>query len=547
MRRFKSILIITILILIAVGCSHAPQPIKAKKDLITFLDNLGAEYEAICGEIAEANYLFYTQTQPVDQDTAKRKLAALLLDDSNRKIINTWFQRIKPGEDERLAYRLKIWHRVMTIAQVDFAEEIYQLQNELEERYSNFQYTVDGKKCTFNEAYKLLVDKYRHNLQELYRERWLLDAQRSKAMEGDLLLLMKKRNQRAKSLGFSNYAELVLWAHDIKSAWYRDLIDKFERRTHLPYQKSLEEGKNVSAIQEVTPWNLETVILSRVRDDSEGPGYDRERVYRFSNEELLRTSINDIGFNFDELPVKRSESESMLYGGLCLAIRIPYDVRVAFRPGSVPLGTLLHEYGHAIHLSHVAVKEPIFKGYEITGAGALFWIEAMANIISTLSGNVEWQKKWRGYSEEFISWRKAEFWKMEAFRTRYYRLMNIEFELQAYENLEQDLSELYKSLYRKHLVLEWPKDEPVPWASSVTLATIPFYSVNTFVTQIIEWQIRQTLEEKFGTGYVFNKEVAHWLIENLYQMGESIPWTKRLENTTGKALDVDGYLKSQGY
>jgi len=522
--------------------------IRDLKGFERFLDSLEAKYETICGEIADANFRFYTEKGPVDQNAPKKKLASLLLDEQNRNVINQWIKRVKPGENGRLAYRLEIWKRVMTAAQVNSSEDVYPLANELEERFSNFRYSVEGESYRLGEATEILLEKYKDDREKQLKEIWLLGAQLSDAMKNDIRRLMQKRNQIAKTLGYANHGELGLWAYGMKSTWFRNIMNTFERRTRGHYENALLEGKRTAGIADVKPWNLEHVLMSRVTDESKLPGFDMERFRNYSAEPLLWTTLNNIGFDSCTLNIKMSTSESMLYGGLCVGVQIPSDVRVVLRPGRFPITTALHEFGHALHWSHVTVDEPILKGYEVQGGCSILWAEAMANSLALLSGNDEWLKRMRLYKEEYVQARKVEATKLGSYRHRW-RLLDIDFELSAYGNTDGDLDELYRRLYRKCYLIDYPKNEPAIWASTkgIMLAASPVYDPNYLICHIIAWQIYHTLEKKFGKDFAFNKQVSPWMIENLYQMGDSIPWEERLLRATGRSLDVEGYLRSEGY
>jgi oligoendopeptidase F len=548
----RTFLILPITVLLLTLTTYYPQTrrpdegIRDLKGLEHFLDSLEAKYEIICGEIADANFRFYTEKGPIDQNTPKKKLASLLLDERNRNVINHWIERVKPEENSRLAYRLEIWRRVITAAQVNSSEDVYPLANELEERFSNFRYSVDGKSCPLGEATEILREKHKDDQEKQQKEIWLLKAQLSNAVKSDVRRLMKKRNQIARTLGYANYGELGLWACGIKGTWFRNMMNTFERRTHEHYENALIDGKRTSGIPDVKPWNLQHVLMSRVVDESKLPGFDIERFRNYSSEPLLWRTLSNIGFDSTTLNIKVSTSENMLYGGSCVAVHIPSDIRVVLRPGRIPLSTLLHEFGHAVCWSFVDVKEPLFKGYEVPGGCTILWAEAMANCLNLLSGNDEWLKKVRLYKDEYVQARKVEMRKLGSYRHRW-RLLDIDFELSAYENIDKDLDELYRRLYRKYFLVDYPKSEPVIWASDIMLATDPVYNPNYLICHIITWQIHQTLEKKFGRDFAFDKRVVPWMIENLYQMGESIPWEERLVRATGRSLDVEGYLRSEGY
>ena len=77
--------------------------------------------------------------------------------------------------------------------------------------------------------------------------------------------------------------------------------------------------------------------------------------------------------------------------------------------------------------------------------------------------------------------------------------------------------------------------------NNIIYVAYPLYLQSYLLADIIACQIHQTLKEKFGNEYVFNKDVGKYL-EVFYKHGEYYPWQERMIMGTGKELDIDAYL-----
>ena len=59
-------------------------------------------------------------------------------------------------------------------------------------------------------------------------------------------------------------------------------------------------------------------------------------------------------------------------------------------------------------------------------------------------------------------------------------------------------------------------------------------------------QLQEALTNKFGEEKISNPSVAAWMIDHLYVGGETLEWTERIRNATGKGLETGAYLRKLG-
>ena len=516
--------------------------IQKPQDLVSYLDDLGKRYEEICVEMGTANWNLYSKEGEADQDTPKKKYAELLSDPAHLEMVEDGLAKIDRTADPRLYRRLQVWRDVLTAAKVDMDEEIFKLENALEKEITDYHHDVKGKWVPHKELRRALDTAYEDpsEREEKYDE---CMTKMQDTLEPRVLELMKMRNVKAQEVGFSDYGELCLYMMGLLpegSQWFYETLELLDRKTLEPYKGLLVEAKEQSGLDEIDGDNLRSLINS-LRELRPW----RQVAPDANPLDLAKETLMNIGFDVDALPIRIAE-ENIPYGGLGLAIKVPTDHRIVVQRGRGNVGLFLHELGHGLQAVHTTWPEPIFKNYEwCLGAYSPAFDEGMAGVAEGLSSNGKWQMKYNGKIVETLAAEEAGG-KLTAPYSIRSRIVDFLFEIQLYKDLDRDSSEIAKELQEKWLLVESFSDPQKNWATSVFPVAYPLYDQNYFLASIIEWQVHDYLEKAFGEDYVFVPEVGSWLKQNLYAMGHGMPWMDRIENATGKKLDIEGWLASQG-
>ena len=498
----------------------------SESELKSYLDTKEEVYEEISVAMGNEVWNLYSQEGESDLETPRKQYAELFGNDTLNTKIETWYKKEKIIEDPILRRRVKIWHNILTAAKVDLDEEIFTLEDQL--------------------------------------TRWLADTEDSleKPSSEELtkmtLELMKLRNEKAKEIGFKNYADMVLEITDVGSQWFSDLVNTIDSATEEPYRKLLEEIKqkqNKDKIEFKDVYNLVGLYYM----NSRGPQIEKEEFNA-----VIRETIENIGIEYDALPVRFVEKR-VPFGGNGLAVRIPDDFRIVVNI-NMPIGVWMHELGHGLQGMFTTTEYPILKGYEwCKGSECGAYMEGMAEVCARLVRNPQWLKKYTDQTEEEMA-EKMEIRNLHA--SAYFRfwLARLLFEIEIYrklaedpvkqdidtkklfedpEKLSEDLKQVAHELNKRYLFLDISSDISMPLANAL-FVSYPVYLQSYLIADIISWQIHNTLEEKFGVDYVFNKEVGAFLKKSLYAQGELDPWKTRIKSATGIELDIKGYLASFG-
>lgn len=509
MRNFKTRYLFALTLGILVLCfrfSYSQQEF-AETLLREYLDDQEVLFEDISVQFGEAIWNLYSDEEKTDLSIPKQRFFDLFHNDTLIAVIDTWYPGRVTLQDSTLRRRIEIWHNILIAAKVNYDPGIFELQTELE---------------TW-----------------LIKEDSLVERPSPEELENMALKLMKLRNEKARSLGFENYPDLILETTGLGTSWFFNFVATIDSATIAPYRKLIDEIKSEKDSGVVEFADIRKFLLQY---------YTNKRVPELEAEELqplMRETLVNLGFDYDSLPARFVEKDLPPgIGGQGIAVQIPNDFRAVVEP-SLSLENRMHELGHGLQWMFTEARSPVLKGYEwCTGNDCGAFSEGMAEICARFVRDPRWLKRFTDLTDEDIAARGTDSLNYAYVYLRF-QLTNIMSEIEYYRNLDSDLKTVRRKVASKYLFIDQESTRPLVLAN-VLYVSYPVYVQSYLLADLISWQIHSTLEEKFGSGYVFNKDVGSYLINTLYRHGEFYPWQTKLKMATGRELDVNGYLKSMG-
>jgi hypothetical protein len=524
--------------MILFGCQKLPETveeIQTEEDVAAFLDQLEKRYEDNCIKMGRANWTLMTGRGDAGFDYVQNEFSKMMLNPVYREIVNSWrFRGSNKVKDLELRRRLVIWSRCFLGAEVDGHQEIYALEESLEDRSNQFQFTLNGEAISRAELNGIIRNDPDT---ERRRQAWKAFGQLSQEVEDDLRRLLIMRNRSAMLFGAPvDYGYLSLFAQAIELVWLQDIMAALEERTRGPYREMIESFKKAHGLETLYSWDLQYAMRSLAVLPDE----------YFPADQLIPTLerlVRNIGFSPDKLPIHLTEGNAP-FGALGTIIEIPKDYRLVIDPqaGYRFYSALFSEYGRGLYVVNIKAKRPIYKGYNwVLGAYSPAYSDAMAEILAEFTRDPYWLSQYTQLPDD-----RLQHYAMTRFGSDLYSIRSlmkmISFELEAYKNPTQDLDSLEHALDRKFLLVDVPEDTLSRWASMTSLVTSPLSYQNYLLATLITAQVHQTLRERFGARMFNDPEVAGWLIENLYVPGESQPWKERIRQATGTELTVDAFV-----
>jgi len=263
--------------------------------------------------------------------------------------------------------------------------------------------------------------------------------------------------------------------------------------------------------------------------------------------QVIHTFQKGIGFRVDSLPIKEVVKD-IPYGGLSLTIDIPKDSRFLVNPtkGKGFYSTAFHEYGHSLKGVHVKSEYPILKGYEwIPGAQCGAYEEGVADMHGEFTDDSLWLATFTAAKPREID----KYLKNRSIPALYRLrnlLKNFFVEYEMYSHPDSDMAAVERKMVKKYLLIDLDSTEAHQYAASIWYTSYPCYYQNYILAAMIATQLQEALSNKFGEEKISDPAVAEWMIEHLYASGETLEWTERIRNATGKNLETGAYLRKLG-
>jgi hypothetical protein len=200
------------------------------------------------------------------------------------------------------------------------------------------------------------------------------------------------------------------------------------------------------------------------------------------------------------------------------------------------LSTLMHETGHGLHFQYQDTKPLIFNFFDQTVT------ETIAIFFENILYSKECLEKYFPYKltddelRIILTNKKKSI--LEFFRFAVF-LWN--FEKSIYNNPDQDMSELYKTLAVK---THMPKTNQYRlWYDTSIFASHDLYYIHYTLAYLYAFKLRKLLEKKYGPNYYENPEVGNFLRENLFKYGNSLQPEKLFIRLFGdNILPINEYL-----
>jgi peptidyl-dipeptidase A len=213
------------------------------------------------------------------------------------------------------------------------------------------------------------------------------------------------------------------------------------------------------------------------------------------------------------------------------------------------MGTMLHEFGHAVYDQGIDHALPFL----LREPAHILTTEATAMLFGRLSKNAAWLTRYAGMPEAEA--RAAEAGSRRAIRDQLlvqtrWELVMCHMERALYRDPGQDLSRLWWDLVERFQGVRRPETRVAPdWASKIHFSVAPVYYHNYLLGEVMASQLQRTLRhDVLGGGaeswarFVSSPEVGRYLTDRLFRSGRSLPWPETVRQATGQALSPAAFL-----
>jgi oligoendopeptidase F len=512
MRTILSAILVTLVAAQSVG---QPANLAAAKSVEATLDAKEQQLEQLYATYWRIQYQLEQGDTNVSDKDVNRKI---------RDVVNdpTFLQKLTAAhfDDPVLRRRQQLFLEVATDSQISTDTDLVSLVESIRKDGSAIRYKIDGKLLDRPELDNVLGHAADRDLR---RQAWYAQADLTALTGNRIREAVKLRNQLGRRYAHENFSDFMLGR---RATNRRDLSGWFEQirtSTEPEYRVLLSRMQRELRVEKLEPWDLE-YYFSTLRPDLENK-FGLEGSW-----ERTAKVASMLGFDFSRLPVSVKITD-ITFGGYTMPIWYGKEIKmlVSKHTGIRFADTILHESGHALHFSFV--QEPTFilrDNYPPPmdeGLGQTMTLMLFRPEISTTVYGLS-----RDEAQALLERRRLESnYSLRAL------MVQSEFEQEAYDNPQQDLTVLYDRVCTKYLDVDCHQSNT--WGYDPFYAAIPLYQQNYVLAEMFAYQVHHTLDQKFGRNW--GQEGGSYLHDKFLIRGGMLTLDQIMRQGTGEALSAN--------
>jgi len=343
--------------------------------------------------------------------------------------------------------------------------------------------------------------------------------------------VIKALNEDSRKMGYQNYYQLNM---DFSGVDYNELnrfVDLVEAGTHRDFERLMKQvyievckNNNISEL-EIEPQLVDQEFRKMVIPAEWDSVYSKDDFMSIIRDfyGMGNFNIDDIYANSDIWMDEGKITQSFFF---CLDFeKEDYRIYSNSEPNTYGFLNMLHEFGHAVHYKSVNRSTPYFltEPHPITAeaVGIYFGNKLYhSDELHRLMGIEE--RPQSIYFEAFSDPASLVFIRK--------MIRNIHFEKAIFENPDQDFNQLWWSLTEKYLFEKSSNKDQLPvWISNYHVLSLS----GIHVAYLYATAFAAQLEASYPNGNF------SMLKERLLQHGDTMPWDRLVEISTGEKLDLN--------
>lgn len=558
-RKIRFLAILNLIVLLIIGCGAN----KMEKKLSAFL---AAHVEQIEPMMKEMNLAYWNASLSGEKEDFDKyadlqlKIRTIYADTSDFAML----KQIKASDQVKnplLKRQLDLLYNAYLSNQIDpdMLKQIVEKSAEVENKFNIFRGKIGRREVTDNEIKELLKKETDSTKR---RDAWFASKQVGKLVSGDLIDLVKLRNQAARQLGYENFYLMSLDLSEQNLEDLTQIFDELADLTDAPFRTLKAELDSILAnnfgigIEGMMPWHYHDPFFQ------EGPMVSQVNLDEYYQNQDIKTLAQTF-YNGIDLAVDDILDRSDLYEksgknphAFCTSIDRKEDVRILanLQNDEYWKETILHELGHAVYDKYIEKELPFL----LREPAHIFATEAIAMYFGRLSRNANWLQKMMNLTDEerdnISDVVKKSLRLKQLIFARWCQVM-FRFEQELYKNPEQDLNSLWWDLAEKYQFIKRPegRDEP-DWAAKIHFTLAPVYYHNYMLGELLASQFQAyttknvlALASDDTLSYVGKKEVGSYFRTKFFAAGSKQPWNEMIKGATGEYLSpkyfVDQFVK----
>lgn len=425
-------------------------------------------------------------------------------------------------------------------------KEMVKLSTELIGIFNTYRATIDGKSVSENDVRQILI---KSNDLKAREKAWHASKQIGKEVQEKLLILVKKRNEIAHALGYTNYHQMSFELQELDRDEVFSIFHKLKELSDEPFLEMKQEMDGELAerfgisIEELRPWHYADPFFQEAPPLKEldlDPFYDGKDL-----EELTIETFKAMGMDITDMLEKSDlyPRDKKNQHAFCTDIDREGDVRVLCNniPSDYWSVTMLHEFGHAVYFKYVDPQLPFL----LRTAAHTLTTEAIAMLYGRFGKNPAWLQQFLGLTtsqaEELTPLIAKSLRRQMLIAGRWIMAFTF-FERELYENPDQDLNQLWWKIVKDVQFVNPPEGIDYPhWAAKIHFTLVPVYYQNYLMGELTTSQLQTYIEKNISTD-LFTPEVGNYLMDAYFKPGALYPWNEKIKKATGEKLNPQYFI-----
>ncbi len=522
-------------------------------EIVTSVSQTVAQLHSLYIASSLAEWDAATNGTPENLEKSAQARAAFmrcLADKTAYEQVHTWDKTNAAADDPLLARQVRQLYYAFAQNQRDDAtiDEMTRLMTTLNDAYTNFRGSVNGKPLTNNAIEAILVEE---TDSEVRQEAWEASKQIGPVVAPSIRQLARLRNQGAQKMGYPNYHRMSLELSEIDPDWLYNMLDNLAVRTEAPFRavkaeldSHLSERYHVP-VEALRPWHYADVFFQRAPKvgSVDLDGYFKDQTL----EDLALKTYDGLGMEVRDVLARSDlyERDRKDQHAFCTHLDREGDVRILcnLQKNLHWMDTLLHELGHSVYDKYIPHELP----WLLREPSHILTTEAMAILMGGMSTDRDWLTQIRGLPAAEVDRlmdKIKKYQRLERLIFARWVMVMVNFEKAMYEDPERDLDTLWWDLVEKYQFLTRPEGRSMPdWATKYHVAMAPAYYQNYLLGEMVSVQWRRWLEKNVG-GIINRPAAGDFFRQKVYALGSTIPWNDALEKATGEKLNIEYYVNA---
>jgi len=473
------------------------------------------------------------------------QVRALLADPDLYAQVGDALDEARQGKtDDDVIRQLELMRHWMTPNQIPEAlrQRIVELETSIESTYNTFRGSVNGQPVNDNDIEKVLASS---DDSDERRQYWEASKEVGAAVADRVRELAHARNEGARALGYRDFYAMALATNELDETRLFATLDDVDRATAAPFRawkKTLDKqlarrfgvGEN-----EIMAWHYDDPFF---QDPPKTGAVDLDPLLAEVDVEALTLRT----FDGMGLEVRSALERSDLYAregksqhAFCIDIDRQGDVRTLCNvlPNERWMGTMLHEFGHAIYDLELDEQLP----WMLRVAAHALTTEGVAMLMGRLVRDPDWLHQIAGLpAAEVEKLRPVLHEAQRAALLVFARwvLVMTSFERGFYADPDGDHDTRWWQLVEEYQLVPKPPGRSAPdWAAKVHIAVAPVYYQNYLYGEMVASQLEARIRG-MAAGIVDRPLAARFLTDDVFKPGSTLRWDKLMERATGEPLSV---------